>query len=122
MASPHAILGAQALDQLAQIVKTDGRIGDAAEKQPQCLLSSHSHMLRPNQKQQGGDPKRIPSLARQAQPLSNRLQSLCLALRYAQQKGRAAIARGPRLAAAQAGIHLAASQFEAAFVPPAGEA
>jgi hypothetical protein len=50
MASPHALLETQALKQLAQIVKTDGRIGGAAEKQSQCLLSSHSHILRPNRK------------------------------------------------------------------------
>jgi len=48
MASPHALLETQALKQMAQIVKTDGHIGGAAEKQSQRLLSSHSHILRPN--------------------------------------------------------------------------
>jgi hypothetical protein len=33
MASPHALLETQALKQLAQIVKPDGRIGSTAEKQ-----------------------------------------------------------------------------------------
>jgi hypothetical protein len=48
MASPHALLETQALKQLAQIVETDGRIGGAAEKQSQCLLSPHNDILRPN--------------------------------------------------------------------------
>jgi hypothetical protein len=33
MASPNALLESQALKQLAQIVKTDSRVGGAAEKQ-----------------------------------------------------------------------------------------
>src|ERR1035441_1516935 len=38
---------------LAQIVETDGRIGGAAEKQSQCLLSAHNDILRPNRKIDG---------------------------------------------------------------------
>src|ERR1035437_3114267 len=53
MASPHALLETQAFKQLAQIVETDGRIGGAAEKQSQCLLSAHNDILRPNRKIDG---------------------------------------------------------------------
>src|SRR5450759_1589045 len=45
MAAPHALLETQTLEQLAQIVKTDGRIGGAAEKPPERFLSSHSAIL-----------------------------------------------------------------------------
>ena len=67
MASPHALLETQALKQLAQIVETDGRIGGAAEKQSQCLLSSHNDILRPNRKTDGHTQFRLshqPSVLR----------------------------------------------------------
>jgi hypothetical protein len=37
VAAPLALLETQALKQLAQIVETNGRIGSAAEKQPQVF-------------------------------------------------------------------------------------
>ena len=45
MAAPYALLEAQALEQLAQIIKTDGRIGGAAEKTSKSFLSSHNDIL-----------------------------------------------------------------------------
>jgi hypothetical protein len=45
MAAPYALLETQALQQSAQIVKTDGRIGGTAEKAFQRFLSSHNAIL-----------------------------------------------------------------------------
>jgi len=45
MASSYALLKTQTLEQLAQIVKTDGRVGSTAEEPSKCFLSSHNDIL-----------------------------------------------------------------------------
>jgi hypothetical protein len=47
MGTPHALFETQTLEQLTQIVKTDGRIGCAAEKARERFLSAHNrHSIR----------------------------------------------------------------------------
>ena len=45
MAAPHASLETQTVEQLAQIVKTDGLIGGTAENASKSLLRSHIDIL-----------------------------------------------------------------------------
>ena len=45
MAAPHALFETQTLQYLAQIVKTDGRVGGTAEKACQRFLSAHRNIL-----------------------------------------------------------------------------
>jgi len=45
MAASHALFKPQALKQLAQIVKTDARVGRSAEKASERFLSAHNDIL-----------------------------------------------------------------------------
>ena len=45
MATAHALLEAEALKQLAKVVKTNGRVGRTAEKASERFLSAHGDII-----------------------------------------------------------------------------
>ena len=45
MAATHALFETQALEQLTQIVKTDGRVGCTAQKASERFLRAHDDIL-----------------------------------------------------------------------------